>query len=227
MTKKTLAAILARGGSKGIPGKNLITLAGKPLIAWTIEAALAAQYIDDVVVSSDSETILEASKKYGAEGVLRPKELATDEAGSIKALTHMVKHLKEMGREYHYVILLQPTSPLRTAEDIDAAFEKIQQTCSQALISVTETEQSPLKALMLNNDGHLKGIINNTIPFMPRQALPKTYYANGAIYINETDWLLKSQSFMAERTTYFEMSREKSVDIDTMDDLKMAEQLLA
>lgn len=227
MTKKVLAAILARGGSKGIPGKNLVPLAGKPLITWTVEAAMGAHCIDDVVVSSDSEEILEVSKYSGAEGILRPKELATNDASSNDALAHLIKRLKEMGRDYHYVMLLQPTSPLRTAGDIDAAFEKMHQSGAQALISVVAPKQSPLKAFKVQKDGFLEGIINNAYPFMARQKLPKTYYANGAIYIVEPDRFQKSRSFLAEKTVPFEMDCDRSIDIDTVDDLKEAERLLS
>lgn len=227
MTKKVLAAILARGGSKGIPAKNLVPLAGKPLIAWTVEAALAANCIDDVVVSSDSEEILEVARRSGAEGISRPKELATDDASSADALAHLIKQLKEADRDYHYVILLQPTSPLRTAKDIDAAFEKMQQSSAQALISVVTPEQSPLKAFKVQESGFLEGVVNNEYPFMARQKLPKSYYANGAIYIVGSDRFLKSRSFLADKTVPFEMDCDKSMDIDTMDDLRICAQHLS
>lgn len=227
MTKKVLAAVLARGGSKGIPNKNLVPLAGKPLITWTVEAALGARCIDDVVVSSDSEEILEVARCSGTEGKLRPKELATDDVSSADALVHLIKQLKEMGRDYHYVLLLQPTSPLRTAEDIDAAFEKMLQSGAQALISVVRPKQSPLKAFKLKKDGFLDGIINNEYPFVARQKLPKSCYANGAIYIVESDRFQKSRSFLAEKTVPFEMDCDRSIDIDTVDDLKEAERHLS
>lgn len=226
MTKEVLAAILARRGSKGIPGKNLVLLAGKPLIAWTIEAALGANCINDVVVSSDSEAILGAARDFGAEGLLRPQELATDDAGSAGALIHLIKQLEKSGRDYRYVMLLQPTSPLRTAEDIDAAFEKMKQSGAQALISVTAPDQSPLKAFMVRDDGFLEGVVNNEYPFMARQKLPKTYYANGAIYIIDSVLFMKNGSFLVQKTAHFEMDRERSVDIDTMVDLKKAEGFL-
>lgn len=227
MTKKVLAAILARGGSKGIPDKNLLPLAGKPLISWTVEAALGARCIDDVVVSSDSEEILEVAKCSGTEGILRPKELATDDASSADALVHLIKQLKEMDRDYHYVMLLQPTSPLRTAGDIDAAFEKMQQSGAQALISVVTPKQSPLKAFKVQKDGFLEGVVNNEYPFVARQKLPKSYYANGAIYIVESDRFQKTRRFLAEKTVPFGMDCDRSIDVDTVNELKEAERYLS
>lgn len=226
MTKKVLAAILARGGSKGILRKNLVSLAGKPLIAWSIEAAFKSRFVDDVFVSSDCQDILNTAALYGAGQVVRPKELASDEASSVDALIHLITKLKNTGKDYDYVVLLQPTSPLRTGKDIDEAFETMMRCSATALISVTTPEVSPLKAFIVNNKGHLQGIVNNSYPFTARQKLPATFYANGAIYIIESNYILKNHSLLAEQTAYIEMDISKSIDIDTIKDLKEAERYL-
>lgn len=213
-----VAIIPARGGSKGIPKKNLINFRGKPLIQWSIEAALQSKYITDVVISSDSDEILSESKKNDKVITLkRPSFLAQDQSRTEPVLLHALENLE---KKYNYLILLQPTSPLRTAEDIDKAFEKIFEAKTDTLISVTSLDFHPFKTFTISNSGYLKGIINNDYPFFSRQQLPKTYKANGAIYIIETNIFINNKSLITEQTIPFEMSNEKSLDIDTLDDLK-------
>ncbi|MBC8555357.1 MAG: acylneuraminate cytidylyltransferase family protein, partial [Candidatus Brocadiales bacterium] len=143
--KRILAIIPARGGSKRLPRKNILDLAGKPPIAWSIEAALGSKYIDRVIVSTDDEEIAGISRKYGADvPFMRPNKLATDESSSVDVVLHVINTLKEKGRESEYIMLLQPTSPLRTMENIDEAVELLQSSSSDAVISVCEAEHSPL-----------------------------------------------------------------------------------
>ncbi|MFK5889298.1 MAG: acylneuraminate cytidylyltransferase family protein [Flavobacteriaceae bacterium] len=210
---KILAIIPARGGSKGIPDKNIKDLAGKPLIAWTIEAALKSTYITKTMVSSDSDTILEISKKYGAETVKRPTYLADDATRSEPVISHVLEQLKE--GSFEYVILLQPTSPLRTATDIDKAVQTLLNSDGTALISVYQPQHHPLKAFKTNDKGFLKGLVNDEYPFTPRQELPKTFYPNGAIYMVETKLFLKTGKLFTDKTRVFEMPIDKSFDLDT------------
>ena len=161
--KEVLAIIPARGGSKRLPGKNIKDLNGKPLIAWTIDAALRSKYIDKSVVSTDDEIIAEISQKYGAEvPFIRPKELATDTASSIDVILHAINFYKTKGEPFEYVILLQPTSPLRTTEDIDHAFEMLNEE-TKAIVSVCETEHPPLWSNTLPKDLSMKDFLAKEI----------------------------------------------------------------
>ncbi|WP_343330105.1 acylneuraminate cytidylyltransferase family protein [Polaribacter staleyi] len=216
---KVIAIIPARGGSKGIHRKNLVNFSGKSLMQWTIEAALESKYITDVVVSSDDDEILnEAQKNKEVLALKRPIELAQDTSKTEPVLTHVLESLN--GMKYDYLILLQPTSPLRTSEDIDFAFEKLLSSEATSLISVCELEHHPYKTFKVDEKGYLQGIINNNYPFYPRQELPKTYRANGAIYIIEVAAFLNKNTLLTNKTTHFEMSIESSLDIDTINDLR-------
>jgi len=215
---KVLAIIPARGGSKGIPKKNIINFRGKPLIQWTIEAALNSTSISNVIVSSDSDEILQiAENNKGVFTIKRPKELADDSSKTEPVITHVLENLKE---EFDYLILLQPTSPLRNSQDIDAAFGKFISSKSDSLISVCELEHHPYKSFKINKNGYLQGIINNDFPFYPRQELPNVFRANGAIYIIKVKEFLKNNSLLTKKTTHFEMDKESSLDIDSIEDLK-------
>jgi len=216
---KIIAIIPARGGSKGIPRKNLVNFSGKPLIQWSIEAALKSKYITDVIVSSDDDEILnEAQKNKEVLALKRPIELAQDTSKTEPVLTHVLDSLNEI--KYDYLILLQPTSPLRTFKDIDVAFEKLLNSKATSLISVCELEHHPYKTFNIDENGYLKGIINNDFPFYPRQVLPKTYRANGAIYIIKVEEFMKKNTLLTNKTIHFEMSIESSLDIDTKKDLR-------
>ena len=216
---KVLAIIPARGGSKGIPRKNMINFLGKPLIQWSINAALNSSIITDVIVSSDDDEILELAKKHTqVKTIKRPKELAEDNSRTEPVLVHALKNIKDV--KYDYLILLQPTSPLRKAIDIDEAFNKLIIEKANSLISVCSIEHHPFKSFKISEKGFLQGIINNDYPFIPRQKLPKTYRANGAIYIIKVKDFLKEKSLLTNKTTFFAMSKEKSLDIDTLEDIK-------
>jgi N-acylneuraminate cytidylyltransferase len=216
---KVIAIIPARGGSKGIPRKNLVNFSGKPLMQWSIDAALKSNYITDVVVSSDDDEILSLAQLNKEVIVIkRPKELAQDNSKTAPVLTHVLESLKEV--KFDYLILLQPTSPLRTTEDIDLAFEKLFNSEATSLISVCELEHHPYKSFKLDEKGYLQGVINNDYPFYPRQSLPKAYRANGAIYIIEVEAFVKKNTLLTNKTLHFEMSIESSLDIDTPNDIK-------
>lgn len=222
---KIISIIPARGGSKGLPGKNIIDLAGKPLIAWTIEASLKSKYISKTIVSSDDNKILEVSAQFGSEILKRPNELALDTTPSEPVIEHVLNSIDDI-EEYDYLILLQPTSPLRDEKDIDNAIELLKEKNATALISTKQIDNKILKAFKNDKNGYLKGISNNEYPFMRRQDLPNVFMPNGAIYIVSVNDFLKTKKLFADKTISFEMSEEKSFDVDTIDDLELINKVL-
>jgi len=226
MTKRILSIIPARGGSKGLPRKNILSLAGKPLVAWTIEASLDSKYITKTIVSSDDDEILDVSKKCGASVIKRPSDLASDSATSESVVSHALSVLQSRGEEFDIIALLQPTSPLRTSLDIDKAFEMMLQNRSNSVISIFEIDNKVLKSLKPNSDGYIEGVFNNQYPFMRRQDLPKVYMPNGAIYIINTNIFERLGSFMTDQTLGYVMSAEMSLDIDTKTDFQNVEKII-
>ena len=226
MTKRILSIIPARGGSKGIPRKNIINLAGKPLIAWTIEASLNSRYITKTIVSSDDKEILDISTEYGAEVIKRPDDLASDIATSESAVRHAVDYLESLGEVFDIVVLLQPTSPLRGYKDIDGAFEVMFDANATAVISTCEFDNKILKTFMENSNGFLEGISNNKYLFMRRQDLSKVYMPNGAIYIIDIKLFREKYSFMTSKTLNYIMPKNKSIDIDSISDIENAEKYI-
>lgn len=222
--KTFLAIIPARGGSKRLPRKNILGLCGKPLIAHTIEAGLKSNYIHKVVVSSDDEEILEISKKFGAETIKRPDDLASDTATTFDAIKHTIDNNID---KYDYIVLLQPTSPLRNEKHIDEAIELLEEKKVNAIISVCEMEHSPLWSNTLPNNGSMKGFLRDEILNKRSQDLEKYYRLNGAIYICRTDKLLEEKTFILKDEIYaYKMSRKFSIDIDEEIDFKIAEVLI-
>jgi len=216
---KVIAIIPARGGSKGIPRKNMINFLGKPLIQWSIDAALTSKIITDVVVSSEDDEILKYSNTTKDVICLkRPNELALDDSRTEPVLMHAIQSLKE--KKYDYLILLQPTSPLRTSKDIDDAFQKLITAEANSLISVCGIDHHPYKSFKIDKNGFLQGIINNDFPFSPRQTLPEIYRANGAIYIIEVKDFMNNGSLFTDKTIHYKMSKKRSLDIDILEDLK-------
>ena len=223
--KKILAIVPARGGSKRLPKKNLMDLAGKPLIAYSIEAAKNSQYIDDVIMSSESQEILSVAKKYGAQTpFVRPKELAEDASRSIDVVIHAIKTLTQ---SYDAVILLQPTSPLRTSEDIDGAIEMFYNKHATSVIGVCEMEHSPLWANTLDESMSMEGFLDDKYNNARSQDLPVYYRINGAFYMSKTQSVLENETFFVQKNIYaYLMSQEDSVDIDTKLDFIVAEAIL-
>lgn len=222
-TKKFLAIIPARGGSKRLPRKNILDLAGKPLIAWTIEAALNSKYIDTVVVSSDDQEILAISAAYGAKTLKRPKSLASDTATTFDTLYHAIDHYPG----YEYIILLQPTSPLRTVNHIDESIHLLFEKNADAIISVCKTDHNPLWSNTLPSDGNMCNFMKDEIKNLRSQDLPKYYRLNGAIYICKTQRLLEDKSFMLKDKIFaFEMDKKNSIDIDEEVDLEFVKFLM-
>jgi len=226
MTKKILSIITARGGSKGLKRKNVVDLAGKPLIAWTIEASLDSKYITKTIVSSDDKEALDISKEYGANVVRRPDDLSSDSATSESVIKHTIDYLESMGEIFDIVILLQPTSPLRNSQDIDSAFEIMFNSDATAVISTSEFDNKILKTFIETPDGFLKGVSNNEYPFMRRQDLPVVYMSNGAIYIIDVNIFNKNLSLITDRTLPYLMPANKSFDVDSESDLLSIEKLI-
>jgi len=212
-----LALITARGGSKGLPHKNVLDAGGKPLIAWSIEAALKSEVVDRVVLSSDDDEIMETAKAWGCDVPFRrPTDLASDTATSMAVVLHTLAQLAD----YEYVVLLQPTSPLRTSADIDAAFALMTSTGAPSCVSVCEADQSPYWMFRVERGGKLESLLSEEITVTRRQDLPPIYVLNGAIYIARVDWLLESQSFLAEGCVAYQMPKERSIDIDNREDFE-------
>lgn len=217
ISKKILAVIPARGGSKGLSQKNVLDLCGKPLISWTINASLESNCISKTIVTSDDANILKVAAKYGAETILRPKHLATDSAIITPVITHVLESLGNTIDEFDYIALLQPTSPLRTSLHIEQAFKIMLEAKADSVISVSPLGSSVLKTFVLDN-GYLKGAVNNSYPFMSRQDLPDAFQANGAIYIIDIGAFLAQETLLTNKTVPFEMDNVCSIDIDNQED---------
>ncbi len=218
--RKILSVIPARGGSKGIPHKNIIDLCGKPLISYTIKAALDSKYIDYVLVSTDDEEIAGVALECGAEvPFMRPAELASDTAKTEDTVIHAIKALKEEGETFSDLILLQPTEPLRTTQDIDNAIEVYCDNGYRSLVSVNEVDDNPILVRTIEA-GRLKPLLNVS-GTCRRQDMPKYYRVNGCIYINAVDEINESTS-LNDNEIPFVMEKSHSVDIDELSDLAMA-----
>ena len=229
MKKETIVAVIpARGGSKGIAQKNLSSLLGVPLIAYTIKAALKAQTLDKVIVSTDDEQIKTVSQDCGAEvPFLRPSHLATDTAPGISVLQHAIIYLAEHeGYLTDIVVCLQPTSPLRSGEDIDAAVNLCLDSGADSVVSLCQAKHHPywMKKIV---DGRVHPLMNeNENHYTRRQDLPPVYQLNGALYVTRTNVLLEENRVLGKYTAPYIMPPERSIDIDTPNDLRVAETLL-
>jgi len=214
-----LAIIPARGASKRLPNKNILDFAGKPLIAWTIDAALKSKCITNVIVSTDDAQIASIAKKFGAKvPFLRPDSLATDESTTIDVVVDLVSKLSN---KYKYIALLQPTSPLRTSQHIDESFEQLGD--KDAVVSVVKTEHPIEWCNTLSSNKNLDNFINGTVRNKRSQDLPERYRINGAIYIIKTDILLREKTFLLEKgAVAYVMDRDVSIDIDQKQDFIIA-----
>jgi len=223
--KTVLAIMPARGGSKGIPKKNVKLLVGKPLIAWTIEEAKKSKYVDRLILSSEDDEIIKVAEEWGCEApFVRPPELAKDDTPGIDPVLHALNTLKE---KYDYVVLLQPTSPLRSASDIDHCIEACVSSGASSCVSVTEVSENPQWMYTVDAAGRLFSFIEQTDKNYRRQDLPRFYILNGAVYVSETGILKKSRSFITAATKAYDMPKERSLDIDDDMDFKFAEFVLA
>lgn len=216
--KSVLAIIPARGGSKGVPRKNIRVAAGKPLIAWTIEEAKKSAYIDRLVLSSDDAEIIETAKAYGCEvPFVRPAALAEDDTPGIDPVLHAMAMLPD----YDWVVLLQTTSPLRTVADIDGCIRHCVANGAKACVSVSAATESPYWMYSLDEKGQMQPLIATEKALVRRQDLPLAYILNGAVYVAQRDWLREQQSFVSSETLGFVMPAARSLDIDTELDLQI------
>lgn len=222
-----LAIITARSGSKGLADKNIKPLSGKPLIAYTIEAALGARVFDEVMVSTDSQEYATIALDYGASvPFLRSEQLSNDTASSWEVVKDVLAKYAEAGKNFDTVTLLQPTSPLRSAEDIVEGHRLLGEKNADAVIAVCEMEHSPLWSNTLPGDLSMSGFIDEDILKKNRQALPTYYRINGALYIMRTEYLLNDGNPYGDRSYALVMPKANSIDIDDMEDFLMAEFLL-
>ncbi len=219
---KMMAIIPARGGSKGLPRKNLRPLGGIPLIAWTIKAAKESQLIDFVVVTSDDPEILDIAQQFGADHLIsRPKFLASDNATTIQ----VVDHVFELLPPPKTFVLLQPTSPLRSSAVLNHAIDFFIENNALSLVSVTESSESPYWTFLIQNQSLVPVIPTLKMPNL-RQQIPKTFVLNGAIYISDTQLFLKIRKFVSEYSLPYIMEKQISIDIDSLEDFEAASIIL-
>ena len=220
--KTVLAIIPARGGSKRLPRKNVLPLSEKPLIVWTIEAGLKSKCIDKVIVTSDDDEIQKISLEAGSKIIKRPHKLAKDNSNLNDVIKHAINILEE---QYDIVMVLQPTSPLRKAEDIDNALEIMDQVKAPAAISVCKANKPLNWHFIVEENGALKPILQNKI-ISNRQECESTYIPNGALYIAKTDYFTSKKTFYTDSTLAYIMPHERSVDIDNRMDFFTAEAII-
>jgi len=224
--KRVIAVVPARGGSKSIPGKNIRPLGGKPLLAWSIEVARQVGEIDRVIVSTDDAQIAAVGRAHGAEVYTRPPHLATDEALVIDALKDLLRALHAEGETPEWALLLEPTCPLRTAEDVRDCLKLVAQGGYDSVATFKDAELNPHRAWRLI-DGAPEVFIPGAIPWLPRQKLPKAYQLNGAVYVFRTSLLAQeAKSLLVGKLGAVLMPRERSQDIDDAIDFTIVEALL-
>lgn len=226
---RTLGIVTARGGSKGIPRKNLALLLGKPLLAYTAEAALAARRLARVVVSTEDEEIARVGREWGLEvPFLRPAELARDDTPTIPVLQDVVRRLEAAGERYDAVFTLQPTNPLRRAEDIDGAVELLERTGADSVISFVDVgDKQPARMKFVDAEGKVTDPpFAETFEGQPRQTLPKLYLREGSVYLTRRDVLMVGNSLKGRDCRAWIVPPERAWGIDTPFDLFVAEQIL-
>lgn len=224
INNKVLAIIPARGGSKGLPGKNIRPLGDMPLIGWTIQAALKSECFSKVMVSTDCNKIADIARQFGAEvPFMRPDELATDQAGSVDVVLHAINALDE---DFGTVVMLQPTSPFRDEGDIRNAINIYNASKVPSLVSITEVDKSPYWCFWRKEDDSITPILRSEKQFARRQDLPPTFALNGAIYIVDTEEFVNNPRFVYENTRSYVMKKKSSIDVDDLMDFKLAELIL-
>jgi CMP-N,N'-diacetyllegionaminic acid synthase len=219
-----LGVITARGGSKGVPAKNIRSLAGRPLLFWTIQAAQQSARINRLILSSDDAQIIRVAQELGCEApFVRPAELARDETPGVLPVLDALERV----RGYDVVVLLQPTSPLRSAADIDACVDLVMSADAPACVSVTAVQEHPFWTYWLQPGGRLERVCpEDSAGVARRQELPPVYRPNGAVYVARVPWLRETRDFFAAGTLGYVMPAERSCDIDTESDFVHAESAL-
>ena len=217
---RVLAVVPARGGSKSIPRKNVKHFAGKPLLAWTIEAALQVTKITRVIVSTDDPEIAETGRLHGAEvPFIRPSELAEDDTAGVCTLLHAMHKLPD----FDAVLLLQPTSPLRSSEDISGIIDLAIERNANSIVSVCRVSKHPHWMYQIEQSGTLIPFCAGESASSRRQDLPIVYSLNGAVYFARTGWLSQTKALLDHTTLAYVMPEERSIDIDTLFDWRLAE----
>lgn len=220
--ERLLAVVPARGGSKGVPRKNVRVVGGLPLIAWTLKAAGESRFVDATIVSTDDDQIATVARAHGGNvPFMRPAALASDQAPTIDVVLDTLQRCPG----YQWVLLLQPTSPLRQAADIDAAIERCLAAHAPSCVSVCAAQESPYWMYTVAANGQMQALMAQTA-HTRRQDLPPVYSLNGAIYLARVDWLLRERAFVRAETVAYEMPIERSLDIDTESDLLQLQTLL-
>jgi CMP-N-acetylneuraminic acid synthetase len=221
--KSVVGVICARGGSKGVRRKNVRVIGGKPLIAWTIEAAQHSRLLDRIILSSEDPEIIAVAASHGCEApFIRPAALATDEASIYDVLFHA---LDTASLDHDYIVLLQPTSPLRISEDIDGCIAACHEAGAPACIAITDPPKSPYWMFDLDAEGHLLPLLPQKVGAR-RQDLPGSHVISGACYVARVDWFRRTRNFLSAETIGYRMPQERSIDIDTDMDLRLFELLL-
>ncbi len=219
-----LAIIPARGGSKRVPGKNIRMVGGRPLLAWSVEAAKGSSIVDQVILSSDNAEIIKVAHSCGCDvPFVRPAELATDDAASVDVVCHA---LRNVGQEYDYVILLQPTSPLRLSSDIDGAIKRCAESGATTCVGLTPVNHSPYWMFRVEKSGIIKQMFPNVSVSHQSNPSAEILMLNGAIFVCRAKHLLEGGKFVEPDTIAWIMPRERSIDIDTEFDLIMADVML-
>ncbi|MGE0887137.1 MAG: acylneuraminate cytidylyltransferase family protein [Blastocatellales bacterium] len=227
---RVLGLIPARGGSKGVPRKNIKPLAGKPLLAYTVEAALAAKLLARVILSTDDQEIAEVGKMFGAEvPFLRPADLAKDQTPTLPVVQHALKYVEENGDWFDAVCLLQPTNPLRQAADIDACIKLMEQCGADSVVSVlpVPAEYNPHWVYFRDTDGSLRLSTGESSPIPRRQELPPAFHREGSIYVSRCDVVIKENSLYGAHVVGYEVDSARSVNIDTPEDWEYATELIS
>lgn len=229
--KKVLAIIPARGGSKGLPGKNIKELCGKPLVAWPIDAAKSSLYVDKIIVSTDDPQIADIARREGAEvPFLRPKELAADNSTTISVIAHAINFLSEIGETFEYCILLEPTSPLTEGYDINRAFELLEsmRTKADSIVGVSEVVSThPVFDARINQEGLITPYVGEDFSGAGRrQDIEKLYFFEGSLYISDVKTLLEKQTFYHSRTLSYIVPNWKAFEVDDMVNLICIEAIM-
>lgn len=226
--RKVLALLTARGGSKGVPGKNIRPLAGRPLIAWSVEAARQSKYVDRVLVTTDSDAIAAAAEQAGADAPFRrPADLAGDVSRQEHAILHAMDWVEQNGGKYDILVVLAPTTPLRDAADIDAALEMlVGHGAAKAIFSVRPCDHSPLFANVLPESHSLANFVPEHLKFKNRQELPVYYQLSGSVALAYWDHFREEKSFLTDATYAYITNARKGLDIDTEADFRLAESFM-
>lgn len=225
--RRVLALVPARGGSKGLPGKNIRKLCGRPLIQWSIDAARSSDSVDFVAVSTDSPDIAAVASAAGASvPFLRPEELAGDAASSIDVVIHALDTLAQLGEVFDVVVLLEPTSPLREASDIDCSLARMVEGHAAAIVSVCRAESShPAFVFRQTPDGHLLPFLERPPTGLRRQEIEPMFFLDGSIYASDVRVLRERRSFYHSDTIAYEVPKWKSFEIDDIEDFEIVEAL--